>query len=120
MLVQNVWIVKNLLNGNTFDADIKIDFVPEQVIIKQCVYRIPIQPDDPDEFEEENQISLLYSDLIKDHLIAFYDSMTQPTPTTFPLNKSVYGTYKFIVKNVDGKTSNKQGQLAFLLQFVKN
>ena len=133
MLVQNVWIVRDFSNGITFNKKIEIDFVPEQVILKQVIYSIikEYESNDPnldeDEkkeeeqkiAEEEEKISLLWSNLIGDNFVAFFNGITRTTDATFPLNKSVNGTYTFEVKNIDGSLSKKKGQFAILLQFIK-
>ena len=61
-------MISRLLNGNSeFSANIDIDFIPDEVIIKSIGFILP-DPEDSD-----NVMTSIYSDLVSDYIGSFSD-----------------------------------------------
>lgn len=117
-------LISRLLNGKSeFSANIDIDFIPDEVIIKNIGFILP-DPGDPD-----NAITSIYSDLVSDYIGSFSDvsSGNFITPhLVFTLRKPVRGIYRFFILSASSNGNNndlepylRTGDFILHLEFVK-
>lgn len=113
-IFQNVSIFVDL-NGNvtgSFNQNININFIPD--IMKVITFRY-IPP------AAEGFITTIYSDIVNEPLFNFTDNSYDSPQHVILLNgKPVNGSHFFNIRDVTGNINiGRQGELFFILQFIK-
>jgi len=112
MLIKNVVIAHDFLNGPTFTKDISLEFVPDELIIEQVVYCND---------KTETGLGILDSDLNNGTMCIFMDGSSQILNCSYPLGRPINGTYTFSAKEIHGGVSlSANGQIGLILQFIKH
>jgi len=113
MLIKNVIIAHDFKNGYEFKKDINVQFVPDELVVKQIVYRHD---------GGETGIGKLNSDLIRGGTLCFFmDGSSQILNCSYSLGIPIDGTYTFTALELDNKPSvGSVGQLGLILQFIKH
>lgn len=117
---KNILIARELDDSSTFTATINIDFIPDEVIIKNIIFTL----EDPDAAQNWN--TSIYTDLVSDYIGSFSDapSGNSVTPNlVFTLRRPINRLYNFSIQAVNaGGTMilyNRSGDLTLHLEFVK-
>ena len=111
---KTVLVYSNLggLTTPTFTSKINLNFVPDELIVRQLAYRA---------FNAETDVYLLYSDLVSGYLGTFIDASSASPQTTFPLTNFSNNTYTFSVQTAPGVSAeDAAGILCVVLEFIKN
>jgi hypothetical protein len=117
MSVKNAKVVHvyqnlNATTDNTFKFNIALDFVPDEMIVRQIGYQTAAGGD--------AGYYSLHCDLIGDAIAIFADSRTSSAPgTTFIIKKPVNSSYKFSVNYLGDNYSQLIGNISVLLEFIK-
>ena len=112
--------ISESLAGSSFSKNISVDFTPDEVIVKTCAYYF-YQVADLDNGNTIDPLRVIHSDLINMEVIAtIMDGVKSHPNTCFTLNKSVNGTYKFQIREVEGElASDLVGDFVLTLEFRK-
>ena len=96
--------------ARTFTASIALNFTPDEVIVRQIVYKAALA---------ETGVYSLYTDLTGSYLGSFLDGTSDSPQTTFPLtNFSNNNTFNFGVHDALGTVSaTALGVLCMVLEF---
>ena len=99
-----------LNNASSFNANIVVDFVPDEVVIKGISFN-PAAPDPG--------ITYLYSNLVNDNIGSFFENFYIKPDLTFKLQTPVRGLYKFEIRDVANVHIPRTGDIIVRMDFVK-
>jgi hypothetical protein len=106
----NVHTTFNAVSSFTFTID-RVDFIPDEVIVRGINYSPAVN---------EVGITLLYTNLVNDHIGSFFQNFYIKPNLHFPLKKPVKGTYTFQIQTVLGDLyAGRVGDISIDLEFVK-
>jgi hypothetical protein len=108
---RNVSITQDFAQAVNFTAVINnVSFIPDEVIVRKITYHHD---------GTEASAFRLYTDLVGDYIGSFYDGSSSAPNITFPLGRSVQGTYSFKPQTVAGATPAIAGAFFIHLEFVR-
>ena len=120
---KNITISRYINNENSFSANIKIDFIPDVVIVKHIIF-IFLNPNDTNTY-----LTSIYTDLVSDYIGTFTGSSagnSSLSSITYTLNKPINSLYTFKLlspfSNVNDNEmiiATRHGDLVIHLEFVK-
>lgn len=123
---KNITIARSLDDESRFTANIRIDFIPDELIVKNIIFTQK-KLDDPDDIDSVS--TSIYTDLVADYIGTFSDvpSGNCVTPNLiFLLKKAINQLFTFDIHISDDNIGDNKmipytrtGELTLHLEFIK-